>query len=306
MKDTKSLLLVLLSVGLVGTWIYHLYDKALYSQQKSILQAADSTAVANTVKDSLSKVYNSSINEMDARLLLTKVNADSLQGQLELKLNEIYQLKAEISSILNNKTSSREEVTLARQKMVELQQKVEALSQQNLSMEEEKTQLNQVLTRLTDNMDSLQRNIRKLSTENEVLTEKINQAAVFMASDVRLIPTNIRLAKEQETNQLKKTDKFVVSFAVQNNLDQDNAEIVIVIIQPDKQVLQNSSWDSGLFDTKSEGKKKFTRIIKFDYSKGEKRDLNFTLDAAPFQKGNYTLQLWHKGVLIGKSIAGLQ
>jgi hypothetical protein len=57
MKDTNSLLLVLLSVVLLGTWFYHLYDKTKYSNQRKEIYIKDSIDVAEGVHDSLHKIY---------------------------------------------------------------------------------------------------------------------------------------------------------------------------------------------------------------------------------------------------------
>lgn len=306
MKDIKPLLLLLLSIGLVGTWVFHFYDKASYSKISTDIAVKDSVALANAIKDSLAKTYSSAISNLDAQLDSSKTHADSLRISLDTKLQEINKLKTEISGILGKPSVSKNELSTAKEKIALLQEKVGELETQNTSIEEEKKQLNVVLGQLTQNVDNLEQNIRKITSENEALTEKINLASTFVASNVHLAAVNMKADKEQETNQLKKADKFVISFALQNHSNQyDNAEVAIVIIQPDNQVLQNSKWDSGLFDTKSEGKKNFTRMVRFDYNKGEQKNLSFSLDADQFQKGNYQLQVWHKGIMIGKAYTGL-
>lgn len=55
MKDIKGFLLVMLSVGLVGTWVYHLYDKTQYTTNRKEIFIKDSIAVAEAVQDSLQK-----------------------------------------------------------------------------------------------------------------------------------------------------------------------------------------------------------------------------------------------------------
>ena len=313
MKDIKPLLILLLSVGLVGTWVYHLYDKTQYSQRQMVMPAADSTAMADAIRDSLSVMYKSTISNLDSSLSTasdslanTRTMADSLRVRLQGKINEINRLKAEIGGILGKATPSRDDMINARQMIGELQQRVSELESQNGSMEQEKEQLATTLQQLTQHSDKLEQNIRRLTDENAGLTEKINQASLFIASDIHLTAINMRNSSEQETNSAKKADKFIVSFVLQNSINQyNNAEVVVVVIQPDRQVLQNSNWDSGVFDTKSEGRKSFTRVIKFDYAKGERKEVTFSLEADEFQKGNYILQVWHRGVVVGQSVTGL-
>lgn len=301
-KDIKSLLLVLLSVGLVSTWIYHIYDKTIYSQRRTEVYVKDSAAVADAIKDSLTKIYSTTISDLDYQLSSTRLNADSLKIRLDDKLEEINQLKTEIAGILNKRGFSKSDLSLARQKINQLQQRVNELSDQHLSMEDEKKQISTVLEQLTLNADTLQRNIRRLSDENQSLTEKVNLASIFIASEVKIDAIDVRGGNEESTSQAKKTDKFVASFVVQNRIAQfTNAELITVLIHPDGQTLQSTVWDSGSFDTENEGKKNYTRKIRFDYVKGEEKHLLFSIETEKCQKGTYTFQLWHNGILIGKA-----
>jgi uncharacterized phage infection (PIP) family protein YhgE len=302
MRDIKPLLLLLLSIGLVSTWVYHIYDKTMYSQQKTEVYIKDSAAVADAIKDSLNKIYSATITDLDTRLTYSRVNADSLESKLDNKLNEINRLKSEIGGILNKRDFSKNDLGTAKQKIGELQQKVDELSDQNLTMEDEKKQLAGVLNQLAQNVDTLQRNIRRLSTENAALNEKINLASVFIASELKIEAIEVKGTNEELTSQAKKTDKFVASFIVQNRVNQfSNAELTTVLIKPDGQVLQSTVWDSGTFDTKNEGRKNFTRKIKFDYEKGEQKYLLFSIDTEKCQKGVYTFQVWHNGIMIGQA-----
>jgi hypothetical protein len=169
-------------------------------------------------------------------------------------------------------------------------------------LEAEKQQLTSKLEQIGGQVNDLQQNIKRLDTENKGLGEKIKSASVFTASALHFTAMNVRETKEQETSQAKKADRFIASFVIQNNFNEYlNAEIMIAIIEPDGHVLQSSDWDSGNFDTKTEGKKSFTRKIKFDYTKGEQKTLIFSLDIEAMPKGTYVLQVWHDGLKIGET-----
>src|SRR5258706_8408065 len=307
MRDIRSLLLVLLSIGLVATWAYHFYDKSSYSLTKSEANSVDSIELANRVRDSLQKSYSATISTLDVRLDSTKNTSDSLhselsikQAQLANKVNEVNKLKSEITTILKNPKSTNSELTIARQKMNELEEIVQDLRNEKTSLESEKKDLSSRLDQATGDVSSLQQNIRRLDNENKSLAEKIKLASTFVASSLHFTAMNVRPEKEQETSLARKADKFVASFVLQNNFNEfANAEIMIVITEPDGHVLQNSTWDSGSFETRSEGKKGYTRKMRFDYAKGEQKALIFTLDVGAFQKGTYTMQIWHNGIMIG-------
>jgi myosin heavy subunit len=314
MKDTKSLLLALLSVGLVGTWVYHLYDKSVYSRRIAEAYVKDSVAVADAIRDSLQKKYTAAIQNLDTKLDSTKTDADSLKNQLtdkkeqlDQKIAEINKLKYDIGGILNNRNASKADLNLAQQKITELEQKVEELRNDKTAMEEEKKRLSALLEQATNDMKNLEQSVRKLDAENRALAEKVTLASTFTASELQLSAVSTNGSKEQETSQVKKTDKFVLSFVVQNNIAESNtAEVYIVIQQPNGQVvLQSEVWDSGLFDTRNEGKKSYTLRMRFEYNKGEAKHLVFTLNAESYQKGNYTMQVYHNGILIGQTVKKL-
>jgi myosin heavy subunit len=301
MKDIRSLLLVLLSFGLVATWVYHLYDKSIYSLQKKEINNQDSSVAADSVRDSLQKVYSATIRNLDLRLDSTRNTSDSLQARLTIKVNEVRKLRTEITNILKNPNSTSSELLLARQKMKELEEIMKELRSGKNDLEMEKKELNARLNQMSGEVDNLQQNIRHLNDENKSFTEKIKLASVFVASSLHFTTMHTRSEKEQETSQAKRADKFVASFVLQNNFTEyPNAEIMIVITEPDGNILQSSAWDSGSFDTKTEGRKNYTRKMKFDYSKGEQKALIFTLNIDAFEKGIYTLQIWHDGIKIGE------
>lgn len=300
--------MALLSFGLVATWVYHLYDKSTYSNRETKVAAVDSAVFIKTVRDSLEKAYSATIRQLDNQLDSSYNTSDSLyirlntkEAELENKVQEANKLKTDISNLLRKPDLTNAEVVLARQKINELEEIVKQLRNEKSVLEAEKKELTVKLDQMSGEVNSLQQTIRRVTDDNKNMTEKIKLASVFVSSSMHFTALHTKSEKEQETSQAKRADKFVASFVLQNNFnDYMNAEIMIVITEPDDRVLQNSAWDSGSFDTRSGGKKNYTRKMKFDYTKGEQKALIFSLDADTFQKGTYTLQIWHNGTLIGE------
>ena len=76
-------------------------------------------------------------------------------------------------------------------------------------------------------------------------------------------------------------------------------DIMIVVVQPNGQVLQKSPWESGSFET-NEGKKVYSCKIRCETARGENKQYNFSLTADKFYKGNYVMQVYHNGVLLAR------
>jgi hypothetical protein len=301
MRDIKSLLMILLSVGLVCTWTYHLYDKSVYSRRRTEVYIKDSVAVAEGIRDSLQKIYTGTINALDTRLDSTTNRKNSLQDELADKLEHIRKLKQEINAILGKKTISDAELGVAQSKINELQEVIDGLKHQNSSMEEEKQRLTLVMEQMNGDISGLQQGMTKLAEENRILTDKINLASIFVASELHLTAVTVKGPKEEETSQAKKAEKLLLSFVLQNNVTEyTGAEVYVVVIGPDGETLQNEGWESKSFDTNNEGKKDYTLKLRLDYEKGEQNRKTFSLSPDKYEKGNYLMQIYHKGYMIGQ------
>src|ERR1043166_4879859 len=195
MRDSKNLLLLLVSVGLMGTWIYHLYDKSRYSNHIGQVLVKDTMATQEAVRDSLQKLFAERTNELDT----TKIVTDSLRGSLDSTMTKIFQLRRQIGEILKNRNATNTDLKKARELIGEYKERIEEMKAENTDLESERTRLNGVLAQLNDEMKGLQDNIEKISQQNKDLTETINEASTFIASDMHLsIVTTKSGARETE------------------------------------------------------------------------------------------------------------
>jgi predicted nucleic acid-binding Zn-ribbon protein len=309
MKSSKPLLLLLLSIGLTATWIYHLYDKNRYTSQRNNIYIKDSAAIADAIKDSLQKFYAETVSRLDTRLDSTRINMDSLKGQLDSRVVQINSLRGEISDILSKRTITRSELNSARDKINELRSRIDELKTHSTSLEKDRTRLDSTLAQLTLQIKDLEQNVKNLETQNKQLNEVVTAAHTFVASDIKLAAIDIKSnrTREVETSLARKADKFVVTMYLQNTVsDIDHAIIYIIVTAPNGQVITSPVWDSDSFDTKTEGRKVFTRSVKFDYTKNEHKLIVFSLDYNLFIKGTYNMQVYHNGVLIGETSTTLR
>jgi len=312
MRDAKSLLLllvslllVLVSFVLIWTWGYRFYNKNdAYNVNAKIL-ITDSNAIANRVRDSLQKVYNETLRSLDTQLDSTLVKSDSVKAKLDVKLNEFFKLSNEITAILKNRSNNRDFNT-AKQKIGELQNKADDLRDKSQVVENENKKLGGILDQLGTPQQDPDKNIKQVSFEDKPRAEKSNPDYVlFTASDLKLAAMRGADEKETETSQADATEKFVGSFTVlNNNMQLSNAEMIVVVLQPDGRVLKTSAWESGTFNT-PEGKRIYSYKLNFSYLKGEAKRLLFSIKSDKYQKGNYTMQIFYNGTMIGKMVKNL-
>jgi len=303
MRDNKSILLAMLAAGLVITWVYHIYDKSQYSNHTREVFVKDSIAVAEAVSDSLRIYYTHTLDQLGVEKMQIDSSNSSLKGELGQRITEINTLRAEIGVILKRKNLTQADLSEAKTKIDDLQMRIDGLRTENTSLTDERTKLSGVLAQLNDEMNSLQQNMQKVSAENKDLTQKINDASIFIASEIKFAAVSVKAdEKESETTQQKKANKFITSFTVQNNiLDLQSAEVVIVVTDPSGKSLNTEVWDAGSFETKTDGRKIYTRKVKFEYNKGEAKHLIFSMEPDSFEKGTYKISLYHNGIRIGES-----
>ena len=303
MRDNKSILLALLAAGLVITWAYHIYDKSQYSNHTTGIFINDSSAVAKAITDSLRGFFIHTLDQLDPE----KIQVDSLTTTLSdsvwiQKLVAVNQLRLDIRNILEQKDISKEDLGTAKIKIDTLQIRMIELEKEGTILKNENKKPNGEPTQLS-NAVSTQQNKKETLGENKIQSKKSNDLSLFVASGIRFAAYKVQPdQKEIETTQQDEASKFVSSFTVRNNITGiQTAEIIIVVSDPSGKSINPEVWDAGSFETKTEGKKVYTRKLQFEYNKGEAKHLIFSLEPDSFEKGTYKLSLYYNGISIGES-----
>ena len=302
MRDNKSILLALLAAGLVITWGYHLYDKSQYSNHPKEVFVKDSSAIAKAVSDSLRVFFIHTLDQLDPK----KIRVDSSTGKLPdsvwmQKLTAVDQFRIDIRDILEQKDISQENFEIVRIKIDTLRIRMIELEKESMIANENKKPGNE-LSR-SGNEVNTQQNKKEESGDTKIQSKKSNAPSLFVASAIHFAAYKAQPGqKEIETSQQDEANKFISSFTLKNNTTGfQPAEIIIVVTDPSGKSVNPEVWDAGSFETKTEGRKVYTRKLLFEYNKGEAKRLQFALEPENFEKGVYKISLYHNGIRIGQS-----
>jgi len=304
MRDTKSLsllllssVLFLLSIVLLCTWGYQYYHQI--QEDKTKIQATKNAqpTVPDGTRDSLLKIYQVTMQSLDNRLDTAWYYADSLKGNLDINLKEFYRLRDEIATLLQAKSPNVADLDLARKKISELQQKVTQLRYRNNDVETENAKLKALLEQMSKETQGVEDNTKLVEKENKDLAAKVNSFALLSAANLNLAA--MANNDQDETNEAGQAQKLVGSFTVKSNMP-GKCDIFVVVVQPDGQVLQKSAWESGTFENINGAKRIYSCKLHCEISKGEPRQLNFSLTADKYYKGEYIFKVYYNGVMIGK------
>ncbi len=333
MKQTKPYLLVLVSVfliisiGLLSATAY-LYFYNGNSNFAGIVSEPDNNIItqknAAISRDSLEKIYSSAIvsydssgyNVMPANFVDTAaaaLNSNTRDSYLDSLNNKTQQhqtfdkLRTEIDQILLDKSPSAD-LNLAKSKINELKQLNEGLKNKNNTIIKENDRLfNMVKQMSVSNSPTITKTVNA-GTEKTVVSNNTTisfntKISTLKVDDIQLSAYKTNSFIDKETNSTQEVDKMVGTVQIKNNgVKTAIAEVMVVVTQPNGKVLQNSNWESGVFNTTT-GKKIYSNKLRFDNNfETTSKKISFALQADAYMPGNYTVELYQNGVLIAKTI----
>jgi hypothetical protein len=311
MKDTRSVLLLIVSLllfvvsfTLLWTWGYRVYLKTPSNNHSSVSVETAPVQPSVSMRDSLQLVVASTVSQLGKGVDSVWNTADSLKRKLDVKLAEFYRLKDEIAALLKDHVGDPN-LTTARQKIGELQQRVKELRDRNADVEMENKKLAALLDQLSKNKALPETTSQRVSFSSKAVENVVSAPGSLTVTDLKLLAIANANDTETETQLADQTEKLVGSILIRTNSSEEgNTDLMVVVLQPDGRVVKNSTWESGSFNT-SEGKKVYSYKLHLQGTAGETKRLLFSLNADKFQKGNYVMQVYHHGVLVGRTVKTL-
>jgi uncharacterized membrane-anchored protein YhcB (DUF1043 family) len=302
-KDFKNLVIGLLAAGFLGTWGFVLYnnnkqDQVQQQQQTQIAKVTDE-------KGQIQKNFDDALVRLDS---LTGTN-NKLQSELASSNSDIAKKKAEIRSILNKKNATTAELTKAKALIGDLNGKITDLEKQVQDLTTQNTQLTTDKTQLTQDKEKLTQDLQTTTATNQDLEKKVDVASTLNASNITITPVHAKKnGEEKVTTTAKKVDKLIIAFDVDNRIASTGpTDVYVCVTGPDGKPVSVTALGSGTFTTRDEGDKPFTAKVGVDFEAGKKKSVQFAMkqDNA-FQKGLYTIQIYHNGFKIGEGTKELK
>ena len=302
-KNSKNIIIGVLAVALIGTGGYLLVDKSKTSEV--IVQQKSEIAHVTDEKSDVQRSFDESLARLDS---MSGVNTD-MSKKLTEKNSEIAKTKAEIRSILNKKNATTAELTRAKLLITSLNDKITVMEADMARL----TQDNQVLTQdkvvLTQEKVKLTEDLTATTIIKEDLTKKVDIASTLNASNIAITPVNIKSnGKEKITATAKRVDKLMISFDVNNRIAAPGmTDVFVIVTGPDGKPVSADALGSGTFTTREEGDKSFTTKLPVDVVTAQKQNVQFSFTPpADFIQGNYKIQIYQNGFMIGEGVRELK
>lgn len=289
----KNNIIIILSIVLVGTWAYLLWDK---SQSRNTIEL-QTVQIENLDADkaALQKEFEQAIVRLDS---VTNSNT-TLSNQVAEQQRDIDVQKAAIKKILNDRNATRASLEQARGMVSDLNGKIAALENQIALLKQENLELTQANNTLQGEKQGLEQDLSKTAAQNAALAKTVDIGSTFSASSIQISSIDVRPSgKEKITANAKRVDKLLVRFDVENRIAPSGpADMYLIVTDPAGKVITEKGF---VVPTREDGDRPYTALIPVNYEKGTRQKVEFPVRAGQYIKGNYRLEIYHNGFKIGE------
>lgn len=291
-KNNNNLIFGIIIAVLAVIIIWLLVDRnKMSTQNQQMVVQVDSVALdRNTIKGE----YDAALARLDD--LVSKNTA--LNQEINDKDGEITKMKSELQGIMNKNNATKADLRRARDLISQLNGKVKTYEERIAELEGENKNLTDANTNLTHERDST-------ITQNTGLQQKVKLGAVLHASNIRMIPIDLRRGgkKEKETEKARRVDLLRIYFDIDENRIAENGskELYLRITGPDGKLLSNAAYGSGITSTADGASLNYTLLKQVQLQQNQPvKDV--TIDwhqDSDYQKGSYGIEIYNEGYKIG-------
>lgn len=273
-----------MNVGEIAKETDSLYT-ALQSELAFYREKADSLYPALLDKEAeLDKQYLK-IKNLLAQADQQKDNARKLASQVEALQEELKKLRAFV-----------DEQTLD----------LAELRRQNAQLVEERSEYRKLYEQEQDLKDSLAQKAANLKATTEELNKQLDKGAILRISNLEFIAAKLtRGGETKATNRRKRAEFFQACFKmVKNEVVQPGPnKFYMQIIDPNGHIIVEEKMGGGYFSDADGNKLPYTIVKSFEYYP-DKEELCLSWSPAvgskwTFEKGEYSLQLYNRGLKVG-------
>jgi prefoldin subunit 5 len=302
--DNKTSIIILLSIALIGSWIYFFFSK---NQSNNVIAEKDAQyAVLDSAKNSVQKEYDSAMIRLNE---LTQSNTE-LDSLVKNRNNELAIIKKRFQSLVNKQNTSAADLAEARKLVSELNSRIDDYVYEIQRLQAENQQLSIDKSNLSSQNRTLSSNLSSSEAAKNQAEKQVDVGSTLNASSFTIVAIHERNSgKERSTSSSKRADKFRISF----NLDQNRIatsgtkRLYVIAKDPSGNVIKEEALASGVIETREEGKLDYTTMVEIEYKQNIAQNVSFDLrQSEKYVKGGYRISVYQNGFKIGEGLAELR
>jgi hypothetical protein len=255
-----------------------------YNDQKNSMIEME-TALTQE-KDSLAKELKNMVVAFDT----LKTNNDSLKAGMAKERSRIMKLLEINESNIQLIKKYKSEISTMRDIMKSYIVQIDSLNTRNKILVTENTEIKQQINQVRSTNS-------ELSKVKEELTNKVEIASVIQAKDIKAVSLN---KKRKETTRINLLDKLRICFTLRENplASAGSKEVFMRVIRPDSLVITSNP--GNMFEYK-ESKLIYSANRIVDYMNQDVEMCIFLDNNGDFIIGNYSVELYLEGIIIGRT-----
>ncbi|MBS7332040.1 coiled-coil domain-containing protein [Faecalibacter bovis] len=305
---SKNIIILLLSIALLGTIGYILYEKKRHDRELG--SGADTIDDLERSREVLKQELRIARAEYDtAKVAIVNKDAD-----MQEKDRQIFEKQKQIQNILNNEEISKEDIRKAKRliaslktELGEYRKQIEVLTQQNKRLQSKNEELTNQNELVVEKNKAIEEDLSTVTKEKEAQRANVNSTLAI--SNYTLTGLRVKSSgKEIETEKASRINKLRVTFEVDPNQNavQENKELFIAIYKPDGELGRFEGANSGNIPLRSGKTVDYSDrvVFKFDPKNGNK--INFDWKDYNFPKGEYKIDIYQNGFKIAQNKISLK
>jgi hypothetical protein len=299
-------LIILLTLALIGTWMYILIDK---NTQEEVKREKDNIIAEGMLKkDQLQK----ELEDASQRFEAMKTSGARKDSAIMMRDKEIIVKQERIQALLSKVDAGKDALLEARKLIGELNVQIDEFKLQMEKLQQENIRISNERDEASRQRDEYSRNF---DSARQVISEKENSIDIgttLSATDFRVTAINEkRNGKEVKISKMKheKINKLRLEFNLeQNRLAPSGVKDLFVIVTgPDGKIIRDPSGSQGFFISREGEQKDYSMLLKVNYVQNQRQLVNFDWrQSSPYQKGKYKMEVYQNGFNIGGGICELK
>lgn len=312
-QDNKSyhFLYIALIALLVGGLIFT--SLKLKKQKETIVVTENQRDEVAALRSELEVKYNSAIVDIE-NYKSENLGLDSILRLKELDLNS---KKQKIETLLTQSSNDKNALLKAQSLIKEFEAEkiafrntIDSLIRVNRDLGIKSDSLASELILSIEEKNKLNEEKANLEEERNKMLDKIDKASILSITNIEATP--IRIVKKQKEEIVKKAkdaEKLRLCFdLLQNKIaPKGPTELIIRIIDPTGSTIQIQSLGSGSIIENTTGNSiPYTYSISPSYDNENKQVCSYWKQNYSFPAGNYSVEIYQKGLLIGQAVFNLK
>jgi predicted nucleic acid-binding Zn-ribbon protein len=277
---------------LLGTNIYLFLNRREMQSQNTELSAGKESA------DSSYAAVNTEYQAALARLDMLVGENERMDSLINGQNSEVSQLRSRIEELLNKERRTADDYAKAQRLVKQLNARVSTYEKRIAELEGQNKTLSEQAAIIAEERD-------EVLEQKAGLEEKVKLGSVLHASNIRMIPIDLRRSgrKEKETSRAKRVDILRILFDIDENriAEAGSKDLYLRIVGPSGNLVSTPSFGSGATTGAGGERIDYSLQKAVNLQQGE-RVSDVSVDwkqEGDYEKGTYAIEIFNEGYKIG-------